>query len=188
MIPHMVWPPGCAFSGDGGNGRSGIVAQSRGDEPAFLNTAWTVQAVRGVLLAVVCALAAWPVARFYERPELAALLAVAGLSNVFGGLNSTALVTLNRHLALARLTLGNIALRFFQVGVMVVWALVSPSAWALVGGTVVAAVTHASLRKEIAGHLTRAGWRPLDANRSWRPWSAWQLGPPGGPIEIVDDR
>lgn len=132
--------------------RPAIIQHARGDDPVFLNTAWTVQAIRGLVLTVVCAIAAWPVAIFYERPELAWLLAAAGLSNAFGGFNSTALITLNRHLALGRLTVGNIGLRLLQVGVTVLWALVSPTAWALVGGTVVGAAC-----RTVVSHTFLAG-------------------------------
>src|SRR4030067_3228097 len=45
-----------------------IVQNARGNEPAFLNTVWTVQIVRSVLVWVgLCALA-FPLARFYGEP------------------------------------------------------------------------------------------------------------------------
>src|SRR5512141_380829 len=57
-----------------------IVQHPRGDEPKFLNTAFSIQAGRGVLIWVASLVAAYPLALFYKQRELLPLLAVAGLS------------------------------------------------------------------------------------------------------------
>ena len=43
-----------------------IIQNQRGDEPDFLNTAWTLQVIRGFGLYLVCLLITRPVAQFYE--------------------------------------------------------------------------------------------------------------------------
>ena len=48
-----------------------IMQNRRGDDPEFLDTAWTLQTIRGLCLWLgTCALA-WPIARFYGEPQLA---------------------------------------------------------------------------------------------------------------------
>lgn len=47
------------------------------------------------------------------------------------------------------------------------------------GGGLVIAVTHASLRRQLALHLVRAGWQPRDLRRSAAPWSSWRFVRPG---------
>ena len=47
--------------------RQCVIAHPRGDEPAFLRTAWTMQALRGLFLWLLSVAIAWPVAAFYEN-------------------------------------------------------------------------------------------------------------------------
>ncbi len=118
--------------------RPAIIHHARGEDPRFLNTAWTIQVGRGLVLYALGAALAAPVAAFYGQPVLLWLLLAAGLSNVFAGLNSTSLITLNRRLVLGKLTIVNLAVRAAQIVVTVIWALVHPSVWALAGGAVAA--------------------------------------------------
>src|SRR3954463_8032559 len=53
-----------------------IVSNPRGAEPVFYNTAWTLQASRGLLLAALCLLLSVPAAQFFDYPELASILPV----------------------------------------------------------------------------------------------------------------
>ena len=57
-----------------------IIRDPRGDDPDFLNTAWTVQAIRGAVLWGASCLIAYPMATFYSAPDLAQLIPVAGLT------------------------------------------------------------------------------------------------------------
>src|SRR3954468_21140352 len=57
-----------------------VVQHVHGDDPDFLNTAFSVQALRGLAISVVALAAAYPVSRFYHQPELLPLLGVAGLA------------------------------------------------------------------------------------------------------------
>lgn len=118
----------------------GIVQSKRGDDPIFLNTAWTVQALRGFALGGVSALIAWPVAKLYGEATLMWLLPMAGSAAVIAGFNSTSVFTLNRHLEVARLTVLNLAGQVTGAAVMIGWALFWPSVWALVAGNVASAV------------------------------------------------
>src|SRR4051795_12890818 len=47
-----------------------IVSSPRGTEPDFYDTAWTLQAARGLVLAILCMVLAVPIARFFDYPEL----------------------------------------------------------------------------------------------------------------------
>src|SRR5262245_1168886 len=77
-----------------------IVQSPRGDEPRFLNTAFTWQAVRSLLL-WICALAmAIPMAYMFAEPELKWLIPVGAMSVLFLGVRSTAYFTLRRQLRL----------------------------------------------------------------------------------------
>ncbi len=97
-----------------------IVQNRRGDEPAFLNTAWTIQLFRGVTLFVLASLVAVPVGRYYELPELAPLLSVSALMGLIGGLASTKIETAERHLKLGRITVMDVSAQVMATIVMLV--------------------------------------------------------------------
>jgi O-antigen/teichoic acid export membrane protein len=118
-----------------------IVQSKRGDDPTFLNTAWTVQTMRGIALGAISALIAWPVAMLYGEPQLIWLLPVAGMAAVIAGFNSTALFTLNRHLDVSKLMIQSLVGQAVGAAVMVVLAKLYPSVWALLAGNLAAAVS-----------------------------------------------
>lgn len=114
--------------------RTSIVQNKRSD-PDFLNTAWTIQAARGLGIWIVASLLAWPMARFYDQPLLVAVIPFAAFSSVLEGFRSTSLLTLNRHLHEApRAIISTIDTVLTRI-TMVIVALVWPSVWALpIGG------------------------------------------------------
>src|SRR5689334_7497284 len=130
-----VFMQGLAMFSDVGIGPS-IIQNQRGDESRYLDTAWTIQAVRGFCLFLVAAVAAVPVARFYGQPELASLIPVVALGSILAGFNSTKLFTATRQIALGRLTLVDLVSQAGGLVVMVVWALATRSIWSLVAGGV----------------------------------------------------
>ena len=90
-----------------------IVSNPRGGDPEFYNTAWTLQALRGILLAVLCLLLAVPVARFFGYPELAIILPVASLFFIFTGFDSSGRALLQKQLQVARFSL-------FEIGITLI--------------------------------------------------------------------
>jgi O-antigen/teichoic acid export membrane protein len=82
-----------------------VTRHDRGDDPRFLNTAWTLQVLRGLVLWILAVALAGPAAWFYGEPALAWLIPIAGATAAFDGLQSTAIFTLNRRLSRGRLVL-----------------------------------------------------------------------------------
>ncbi len=99
-----IFLQGLHMFSDVGIGTS-IIQHARGEEPAFVNTAWTVQAIRGGYLFLVACVLGWPLAWFYELPELVWMVPVAGSTALIDGFTSTSLFTQNRTLTLGKLTL-----------------------------------------------------------------------------------
>ncbi|WP_425045846.1 oligosaccharide flippase family protein [Primorskyibacter sp. S87] len=118
------------------------VAQSkRGDDPDFLNTAWTIQVIRGVILWGIACLLALPLANFYDVPELQGYLFVAALGLVFSGFLPTRVETAYRHLQVGRVVLAELLSQIIGIIVMIAAAYLTRSVWALVlGGLVDAAL------------------------------------------------
>jgi O-antigen/teichoic acid export membrane protein len=122
-----------------------ILHSRRGDDPAFLNTAWTVQVIRGFLLWAVAVAMAWPLALFYGEPMLAQYLPVAALMLAITGFRPTRYDTANRHLRLGRVTALDLLAQAIGIGFAVGLALWLRSPWALVISTVFGAAAHLAL-------------------------------------------
>src|SRR5438128_156141 len=117
-----------------------IVRAPRGDDPAFLKTAWTLQIVRGFGLACVCLVIAWPMGALYGDRRLIWVLPMIGLANLIAAFNSTSLATLQRRMAVRTLVVVDVGTQVFSGVLMIAWARVSPGIWALIAGTMAAAV------------------------------------------------
>lgn len=117
-----------------------IMQSRRGDDPDFLNTAWTIQIIRGACLWLMTAALAWPMAQIYAEPALVALLPVAGLSLFIEGFKTTRLETAQRRLKLGRLTVLDLCVQLLTVSVTIVLAWIFKSVWALVLGPVISAL------------------------------------------------
>jgi O-antigen/teichoic acid export membrane protein len=127
-------------------GISPSISQSkRGDDADFLNTAWTIQVVRGLGLWIVACLMAYPLALFYDQPDLASYLPVAALSLLIAGFNPTRIETAHRHLLMGRLTALDLLSQLIALVVMVLLALMLQSVAALVIGGVIGALAKLAL-------------------------------------------
>lgn len=131
-----------------------IVQNKRGEDPVFLNTAWTFQILRGVALLALLWIAAEPIAAIYGQPLLAELLPAAGLTALIAGFNSTRLGTADRRLEASRVTIIEVGAYATGLAVTIVWAWLEQSVWALVWGSVAGALV-----KMLASHLALHGQR-----------------------------
>ena len=122
------------------------IAQSkRGDDPDFLNTAWTIQVGRGFGLWLAACALAYPVALFYDQRELTLYLPMAALSLVVAGFNPTRIETAHRHLLMGRLMALDLLSQVIGIAAMVALALAFQSVAALVVGGVIGAVAKLAL-------------------------------------------
>src|SRR5207248_4930218 len=152
-----------------------IVQSRRGQEPAFLDTAWTIQVMRGALLLLVALAIAWPTSRFYGEPQLLWLVPMVGLNALISGFTSTSYFTLSRSLHQRRLVLLDLAAQVISFVVIVAWALIHPSVWALMGGG-----TTLFVLKTVSSHVFLPGHRNLlrwdrDAAREVLRFGRWVL-------------
>jgi O-antigen/teichoic acid export membrane protein len=136
-----------------------IQQNARGDEPDFLNTAWTLGAIRGLVLWLCCFGLAPLAASFYDEPRLQTMLPVAGLSLLIAGFNPTRMESASRHLMLGRMTVLDIITQFISLIVMVALAFALRSVWALVIGTVIgAAIRLVMMHVFLPGPANRFRW------------------------------
>lgn len=137
MALVSVFITGLHLFSDVGIGTS-IIQNKRGDDPKFLNTAWTMQVIRGLVLWFCCLLIAWPISFLYNKPELLWLIPIVGLNTAISGFNSTSLFTLNRQIAVGKIVVFELGGQIVIIIVMTAWAwFINSTIWALIVGNLV---------------------------------------------------
>ena len=117
--------------------RPSIMRSQRWNDPTFIKTAWTLQALRGIGLWVICCIIAWPVSKIYGEIRLLWLLPVVGLSTVMSGFGSTSLISLDKKLEIRKVTQFNVVIQFISLSIMILWSYFQQTIWALVGGNLI---------------------------------------------------
>lgn len=139
-----------------------VINSSRGDEPAFLNTAWSIQIIRGFVLWVAAWVLAYPLSLLYNHDaRIIKLLPVLAISLVISGFASTNLLTAARHIGVRRLLVVDLIAQVCGMVVVIVWAKLFPSVWALIGGTLAT-----NLIKTVLSHIQAV----LPGKRNWPAW------------------
>ncbi|MEM1159331.1 MAG: oligosaccharide flippase family protein [Pseudomonadota bacterium] len=129
-----------------------VVRSKRGNDPAFLNTTWTIQIIRGVVLGAICLAIAGPVARFYDEAILQELMYGLAFAVLIMGLQSTRIATASRNITLGRVTWLDMGTQAVSTVIMVALAVMWESVWALMVGLI---VQHAL--KSLLSHVVLPG-------------------------------
>lgn len=149
-----------------------IVQSRRGADPVFLDTAWTVQIVRGFIiwmLALVVATALYVAGHagllsgdtVYATPILPWVLAVSSFSVVISGFQSTKGAVAERALEQRRLVPIDLTCQLAALAVMVAVAYQTHSIWALVAGQLVGGAMGVALSHLVLpGARNRLAWDP----------------------------
>jgi O-antigen/teichoic acid export membrane protein len=111
-----------------------IIQNKRGEDPQFLNTAWTMQVIRSFCVWICLIVITKPVASFYGDDRLLWLIPVIGINSLIGGFNSTATSSLNRQMAVKKVVIFELGIQIISTTVMIVWAWFDRSIWAIVAG------------------------------------------------------
>jgi O-antigen/teichoic acid export membrane protein len=117
-----------------------VIQNKRGDDVKFLNTAWTMQIIRGVGLWICCVLIAVPAANFYNEPRLTWVLPIAGVSTLISGFFSTGVMSLSRHLEVKKVSAFELAGQIVSITVMLSWAYFDRSVWSLLMGSLASGI------------------------------------------------
>lgn len=153
MALSTVFLVGLAMFSDLGI-RPAIIRDPRGSEPAFLNTAWTIQVARGFALFFVGCLLAYPISLIYEQPILFPLLATLSTTAAISGFASVKTATAERDLDFKAVTFIQIAGQAALIIAMVTLAYTWRSVWALAAGNIIGAIVTVLL-----GHAVLRGHR-----------------------------
>ena len=116
------------------NGFQQALTQKKGDIIPYLDSAWVVQIVRGLVLALVLFLLAPFIALFFNAPESAPILKVVALAVALQGFYNIAIVYFSKNLQFHKYFLYQIMGTLADFTVSVVLAFMLRSVWALVFG------------------------------------------------------
>ncbi len=145
-----------------------IIQHERGDEPEFLNTAWSFLILRGLLICLACCAIGWPAAAYYGWPDLSWCLPLAGLSFLIFSFSSTKMYRAQRNLALGRLQIIRLSAQFISIIVMIVVAYYTRSILALVLGRIVSCSIEMVLSHRILpGERSRLAWDATAMRDLW---------------------
>lgn len=136
--------------------RQNIIQSQRGDDPTFLNTAWTLQILRGFLLyASMLVLAGfvwgaqgsalWRSDSTYAAPELPLVLAFTGLSAVLSGFQSTKIALAFRSFQQRKVVLAEIISQLSGFVCMLSLGWLTHSIWSLVAAGLIASTVNTLL-------------------------------------------
>lgn len=144
-----------------------IVQSPRGDDPAFLDTVWVVQIVRGFALWGASLLLSLglhymgrqnmlPAESVYAAAALPTVIAVSSLTAVIAGFQSTRMPTAHRGFDQKRLTQIELIGQIAGLAVMIPIAMETSSIWSLVAGALIVALTKTTLSHcWMSGHPNR---------------------------------
>lgn len=118
-----------------------LIQRIEADVDDYLNTAWTIEVVRGLVLAAIAISAAPLVASFFSEPRALDVLRVVALSPLLTGLRNPAVVYFKKHLAFHKEFAYVMSGSVVNFIVAVALALAFRNVWALVIGYVAADAT-----------------------------------------------
>ncbi|MGD8500882.1 MAG: oligosaccharide flippase family protein [Phycisphaerales bacterium] len=116
--------------------KQSIIQNKRGADPEYLNVAWWFQALRGLGLFAVAAVAAPWISSLYDKPQLARLIQVASLAIVCRGFISPRAPVLEREYRFGRVVLLIQGSAVLGAIITIGLALITRNVWAMVVGYV----------------------------------------------------
>ena len=166
--------------------RQSIVRAKKGDDIAFLQVAWTVQVMRAALVALVVLAAAGGLMLLgprlaapesvYADPLLPGLVAASALIVLFRGLESVGVHLASRRMKQRRVATLNISSQILNIALMVGFAQIEASAWAILWGTLIGSGVR-MLRTHMIFSETpmKFRWDKETADELWR-FGRWLVG------------
>jgi O-antigen/teichoic acid export membrane protein len=150
--------------------RQAIIQSKNGGNQTFLNTAWTVQVLRGCFIWISCLCIAlalqllnsngwFPHESVYGNPVLPAIIAATSSSSVILGFQSIKLISMSRGLDLRRVTLIELIQMACGLTIAIVFAWLTHSVWSFVAsGLVGSAITTLLSRFWLPGENDSFAW------------------------------
>ncbi len=136
------------------------------------DTAFTLGLIRGLVLALVLGVLAWPFARFYHDGRLFPLICVLSLAPAVRGVISPTMAIYARDISFHRDFLLEISAKLVSFAVAATLAFLTGSYWALVASTVMTPVSTMLISYRIAPYRPRLSLSEWHAFAAFLGWSS----------------
>jgi O-antigen/teichoic acid export membrane protein len=156
-------------------GYNQALIQKKEDISDYLDTAWVVTAIRGLVLGGIVYLCAPFAAAFFQEPRAVSILRLMALSPILNGLLSPGLVVLNKDLHFKRLVMFEAARSILGATVAVLSAVLFRSVWALAVASLVNSAVLSLGSFLIHPYRPGLGFRWRKARELWS-FGKWVLG------------
>lgn len=134
--------------------RAAIIQNPRGGEREFLNTAWIISICRGGLLFLIVTGLSWPMAYFYNQPDLKGLLFVMAFSPLLLGFENPALALFIKKFRVEKQVAFELGTQILGLITSIILSYIYRSVYALAFGTSISAVYR------VAGSYMIQNFRP----------------------------
>ena len=111
-----------------------LIQNPKGSSSEFLNTAWIISIIRGILLFLVAVGLSFPLASFYNQPELKSLLILMSFGILLNGFENPALALIIRKLRADKQMVYELGTQIIGVFTTLLLAYIFLSVWALALG------------------------------------------------------
>jgi len=111
--------------------RTALIVRRETIDERYIDTAWTMLVVRGLLLTGTACLIAWPIAVYYEQPMLFGLIAVSSVAASITGFASPYQMLAQKNVRFGKLVLWRATSQTVAALIVVLWLLVWPTIWVL---------------------------------------------------------
>jgi O-antigen/teichoic acid export membrane protein len=112
-----------------------LLISSRRDDDTFINTLWTAKVARGIALAGVIAVVAFPAAWWFHEPRLKGLIGFVAVAMVIRSFSHVSEFTLTRDLRQREATIIDVSSQLISLIALAVLAYIFRNVWALaIGG------------------------------------------------------
>lgn len=153
-----------------------LIQRRESNVDAYLNTVWTMEAVRGLLLASVAFLAAPYVAAFFSEPRAVDILRFIALSPLLLGIRNPGVVYFQKDLEFHKQFVYQLSGSFLNFVVAIVYAVfIAQTVWALVIGYVVADAVRFVVSYLLHSHRPRPSFNSAYA-REMFSYGKWITG------------
>ena len=122
---------------------------------AHLDTVWSVELLRTLVLAFLMWASAFPMARFYGQDQLRFIIPVLGLITLLGAFQNIGLVLLRKEISFSRIFWYELITNVIGVAVTIALAVVMRNVWALVIGMLLTSAFGTALSYVFHSHRPR---------------------------------
>jgi O-antigen/teichoic acid export membrane protein len=114
--------------------KTAIIQNPNGAEPEYLNTAWIITLVRGILLTIVLFLLAVPISRFYNEYDLMGILIIIACNPLILSFENPALTLFIKKFRIEKQVTFELGTQFLSLTCSVILAILMRSVYALAIG------------------------------------------------------